>query len=84
EDIKSILPLGCIPVAVELVDGARALPENTHPDRALYIFGPEDGSLDQEILDWCEDVVYIPTEGCMNLAATLKVVLYDRMAKGIK
>ncbi|RMR20468.1 hypothetical protein ALP90_00126 [Pseudomonas amygdali pv. ulmi] len=64
EDLKSILPLGCIPVAVELVDGARALPEYTHPDRALYIFGPEDGSLDQDIRDWCEDVVYIPTEGC--------------------
>ncbi|MEE4685792.1 RNA methyltransferase [Pseudomonas alliivorans] len=83
EDLKSILPLGCIPVAVELVEGARALPEYTHPDRALYIFGPEDGSLDQDIRDWCEDVVYIPTEGCMNLAATVNVVLYDRMAKGI-
>ncbi|MFH7439550.1 TrmH family RNA methyltransferase, partial [Pseudomonas syringae pv. tagetis] len=54
-----------------------------HPDRALYIFGPEDGSLDQEIPDWCEDVVYIPTEGCMNLAATVNVVLYHRMAKRI-
>jgi tRNA(Leu) C34 or U34 (ribose-2'-O)-methylase TrmL len=67
---------------VELVDGARSLPEYTHPDRALYIFGPEDGSLDKEIRDWCEDVVYIPTQGCMNLAATVNVVLYDRMAKG--
>ena len=82
DDLKKILPLGCIPVAVELVDGARPLPEYTHPDRALYIFGPEDGSLDKEIRDWCEDVVYIPTTGCMNLAATVNVVLYDRLAKG--
>ena len=75
--------LGCIPVAVELVEGARPLPEYTHPDRALYIFGPEDGSLQQEILDWCgAEVVYIPTQGCMNLAATVNVVLYDRLAKG--
>ena len=81
DDLKKILPLGCIPVAVELVEGARPLPEYTHPDRALYIFGPEDGSLDKEIRDWCEDVVYIPTTGCMNLAATVNVVLYDRMAK---
>lgn len=57
-------------------------PEYTHPDRALYIFGPEDGSLDKEIRDWCEDVIYIPTTGCMNLAATVNVVLYDRLAKG--
>ena len=82
DDLKKILPLGCIPVAVELVEGARPLPEYTHPDRALYIFGPEDGSLDKEIRDWCEDVVYIPTTGCMNLAATVNVVLYDRLAKG--
>jgi hypothetical protein len=26
-------------------------------------------------------VVYIPTIGCMNLAATVNVLLYDRMAK---
>jgi hypothetical protein len=47
DDLKKILPLNCVPVAVELVEGARPLPEYTHPDRALYIFGPEDGSLDQ-------------------------------------
>jgi tRNA(Leu) C34 or U34 (ribose-2'-O)-methylase TrmL len=26
-------------------------------------------------------VVYVPTIGCMNLAATVNVVLYDRLAK---
>ncbi len=26
-------------------------------------------------------MVYIPTIGCMNLAATVNVVLYDRLAK---
>ncbi|HLA30925.1 MAG TPA: RNA methyltransferase [Pseudomonas sp.] len=82
DDLQKIIPLGCTPVAVELVEGARPLPEYTHPDRALYIFGPEDGSLDDSIRAWCEDVIYIPTEGCMNLAATVNVVLYDRLAKG--
>jgi tRNA(Leu) C34 or U34 (ribose-2'-O)-methylase TrmL len=54
-----------------------------HPPgpRAVHL-RPEDGSLDKEIRDWCEDV-YIPTTGCMNLAATVNVVLYDRMAKGL-
>jgi tRNA(Leu) C34 or U34 (ribose-2'-O)-methylase TrmL len=28
-------------------------------------------------------VVYIPTTGCMNLAATVNVVLYDRLSKGL-
>ena len=82
DDLQKIIPLGCTPVAVELVEGARPLPEYTHPDRAIYIFGPEDGTLDQSVRDWCEDTIYIPTTGCMNLAATVNVVLYDRMAKG--
>ena len=53
-----------------------------HPQRAFYIFGPEDGSLRANVTDWCEDIIYIPTHGCMNLAATVNVVLYDRLAKG--
>ena len=81
EDLQSVIPLGCTPVAVELVKGARPLPEYTHPERAFYIFGPEDGTLDKTIRAWCADVVYIPTVGCMNLAATVNVVLYDRLAK---
>jgi tRNA(Leu) C34 or U34 (ribose-2'-O)-methylase TrmL len=47
----------------------------------MYIFGPEDGSLPQSVVDQCEHVVFIPTTGCMNLAATVNVVLYDRLAK---
>ncbi|MGR5210931.1 RNA methyltransferase [Vibrio rotiferianus] len=68
-------------VCVELVVGAAALPHFTHPDKAIYVFGPEDGSLPQEMVDKAHHVVYVPTHGCMNLAATVNVVLYDRMAK---
>ncbi|MGB9547839.1 MULTISPECIES: RNA methyltransferase [Vibrio harveyi group] len=68
-------------VCVELVVGATALPHFTHPENAIYVFGPEDGSLPQEMVDKAHHVVYVPTHGCMNLAATVNVVLYDRMAK---
>ncbi len=68
-------------VCVELVEGATSLPAYHHPDRALYIFGPEDGTLSQDIIDRADDVVFIPTSHCMNLAATVNVVLYDRIAK---
>lgn len=84
EDLQQVIPLGCTPVAVELVKGAKSLPDYTHPGRAFYIFGPEDGTLDKSIRAWCADVVYIPTVGCMNLAATVNVVLYDRMAKALR
>ena len=69
-------------MAIELVEGARPLTTYKHPARAFYIFGPEDGTLKKNVTNFCDDVIYIPTEGCMNLAATVNVVLYDRLAKG--
>lgn len=68
-------------VCVELVEGAVSLPEFQHPDNAFYLFGPEDGSISQAIVDHADAVVYVPTSGCLNLAATVNVVLYDRLAK---
>ncbi|MGK0499763.1 MAG: tRNA(Leu) C34 or U34 (ribose-2'-O)-methylase TrmL [Oceanicoccus sp.] len=82
EDLEATVPLGCVPVAVELVEGAKPLPNYKHPARAFYIFGPEDGTLSKKITGFCSDTIYIPTTGCMNLAATVNVVLYDRLAKG--
>jgi len=82
EDLKTIVPLDCVPVAVDLIEGAKSLVTYKHPPRAFYIFGPEDGTLKKEITDFCRETIYVPTEGCMNLAATVNVILYDRMAKG--
>jgi len=80
DNLKDVIPYDCIPVAVDLVDKATALPEYEHPQRAFYIFGAEDATLGDRILSWCRDRIYIPTNGCMNLAATVNVVLYDRLA----
>ncbi len=68
-------------VCVELVEGAVPLPDYCHPDKALYVFGPEDGSVDQGLVDRADDVVFVPTHLCMNLAASVNVLLYDRLAK---
>ena len=68
-------------ICVELVENAIPLPEFQHPDNAFYIFGPEDSSITQDIIDSADAVVYVPTTGCMNLAATVNVLLYDRLAK---
>ncbi len=68
-------------VCVELVEGATPLPDFVHPDNAYYLFGPEDGTLHQSVIDRADAVVFIPTVGCLNLAATVNVVLYDRLAK---
>lgn len=81
DDVLSLLPYDCVPVAVDLIEGAQPLHTYVHPERAYYIFGAEDATLGDRILSRCRDVVYVPTNGCMNLAATVNVVLYDRMAK---
>lgn len=81
EDLFSIIPHDCVPVAVDLLEGALDLISYTHPERAFYIFGPEDGILGQKITERCRDKIFVPTAFCMNLAACVNVILYDRMAK---
>jgi tRNA(Leu) C34 or U34 (ribose-2'-O)-methylase TrmL len=81
ESFDQCLSAGMKVVCVELVDGATALPVFEHPPQALYIFGPEDGTLSQAIIDQADAVVYVPTTGCMNLAASVNVLLYDRLCK---
>jgi tRNA(Leu) C34 or U34 (ribose-2'-O)-methylase TrmL len=80
-DLHDVIPYDCVPVAVELVPGATPLHEYKHPERAFYVFGPEDSSLGKSVLSWCRDVIYIPTAHCLNLAACVNVVLYDRCVK---
>jgi tRNA(Leu) C34 or U34 (ribose-2'-O)-methylase TrmL len=74
-------PVGAVPVAVDIVEDAESLITFNHPKRAFYIFGPEDGTLGARHLTRCKHRVFVPTAGCMNLAATVNVVLYDRLAK---
>jgi tRNA(Leu) C34 or U34 (ribose-2'-O)-methylase TrmL len=80
-DVFDAIPFDCVPVAVDLIDGARDLTTYIHPERAFYIFGPEDGTLGRAITDRCRDKVFVPTAFCMNLGACVNVVLYDRHLK---
>ena len=68
-------------VCVEFAENATPLTEYQHPESAYYLFGPEDGTLSQAVIDKADAVVYVPTVGCMNLAATVNVLLYDRLLK---
>lgn len=84
DSLRDVVPYDCVPIAVDLIPGARSLPDFTHPERGFYIFGPEDGTLGDSITSWCKHVVSIPTAQCMNLAATVNVVLYDRLMKQVR
>ncbi|MBT0586166.1 RNA methyltransferase [Alteromonas sp. SM 2104] len=81
DDLLAMQPRGSESVVIELVEGAMPLPAFEHPRNAYYIFGPEDGSVPQDVLARAQHIVYIPTFTSMNLAATANVVLYDRLAK---
>lgn len=81
DDLHSVIPHDCVPVAVDLLPNAQSIVDYKHPERAFYIFGPEDGTLGQAITGYCRDIIFVPTAFCMNLAVTVNVVLYDRFAK---
>lgn len=74
---------GFTPVAIEVTDKSEPLTTFVHPDRAIYVFGPEDGSLSGAILACCHRFVRIPTKTRtpLNLAQTVNLVLYDRFVK---
>jgi tRNA(Leu) C34 or U34 (ribose-2'-O)-methylase TrmL len=80
-DVLGAIPFDCVPVAVDLIPGATPLPAYQHPERAFYIFGAEDQTLGRRITERCRDVVYVPTNRCMNLAVAVATILYDRMVK---
>ncbi len=75
---KQIIEKGYTPVAVEVMEEAENLFDFIHPENPMYIFGPEDGSLDRSILQHCHRFIKIPTYHCLNLSAAVNMVLMHR------
>ena len=71
----------CTPVAIEITDSSELLTDFEHPEDALYVFGPEDGSIDSMNLRFCHRFVSIPSNHCLNLSAAVSIVLADRKMK---
>lgn len=69
-----------IPICVEF-DGSENLADFTHPNHAIYVFGPEDGSVGWQLRRLCHRFVRIPSKFCLNLAASVNVILADRAMK---
>lgn len=70
-----------IPVCVEFTHAAQSLIEFEHPAGAVYVFGPEDSGVSKGLRAQCHRFVCIPSKHCLNLAAAVNVVLYDRLLK---
>ena len=76
-------PSEAVPVAVEVRSNSEQLQNFVHPKNAVYVFGPEDGSIPPPVLAKCHRFVVIPTiRGyCLNLATALATILWDRALK---
>ena len=68
-------------VGIELVPGASPLTWHEHSDHCIYVFGPEDGGINKAFRRHCHQLLYIPARHCLNLAAAVYTVLYDRQHK---
>ena len=68
-------------IGVDLVPGACSLFTFEHPENAVYVFGPEDGSLPKVARSFCHQMVFIPMAHCCNLASATYLMMYDRVYK---
>ena len=85
ETIKDLnKPLNSKIIGVELMSGAEDLPDFIHPDQAVYIMGPEKGSLSPDIVEKCDFLVKIPTKFCVNVGTAGAILLYDRYMKKMR
>jgi tRNA(Leu) C34 or U34 (ribose-2'-O)-methylase TrmL len=50
DDLHDVIPYDCVPVAVDLIQGAKSLVDYVHPERAFYVFGAEDATLGVRVL----------------------------------
>lgn len=72
-------PYDCRLIGIEIGERAKSIYNSMHPERAIYVLGPEDGSL--SFLDKCDYVIQIPSKVCLNVAVAGSIVMYDRNCK---
>ena len=71
-------PREAVVVAVEVHPTAEVLAHFEHPENAVYVFGPEDGSLPKGIRTVCHRFVIIPSDVPLNLYSAVTSVLVHR------
>jgi len=81
EDFYDHIPYDCQLVSVEICEKAKLIKVFSHPERAVYLLGKEDGSLPNDVIDKSWGVIKIPTAQCLNVAVAGSIVLYDRFNK---
>ena len=83
DDFYSHIPYGCQLVSVEICEKAKPIRIFSHPERAVYLLGKEDGSLPNNVIERSTGVIQIPTRYCLNVAVAGSIILYDRFNKAV-
>lgn len=83
EDMLTHRPYMCQPICIELKPYSTELRNFTHPERAMYILGQEDGDLPDSL---CQlfPTIQIPSRYCLNVCVAGSIVMYDRISKSVK
>jgi len=81
DDFYSHIPYDCKLVSVEICEKAKLIRTFSHPERAVYLLGQEDGSLPEQVIEKSFGVIKIPTRYCLNVAVAGSIVLFDRYNK---
>lgn len=81
EEFLNNRPHNCPLVSIEIADNSISLPKFSHPERAIYLLGPEDGNILPELIEHSNATVNIPTDDCMNVSVAGSIVMYDRILK---
>lgn len=68
-------------IGVEITENAVSLETFEHPRSAIYLLGPEDGSLSRRAQEACRFIVKFDSTFCLNVATAGSIVLYDRQQK---
>lgn len=80
-DFNKYKPIDSELVGIELDTKATPLETFIHPERALYLLGPEDGSISFAAQENCDYIVQIGSKYCLNVAIAGSIVMYDRNMK---
>jgi tRNA G18 (ribose-2'-O)-methylase SpoU len=77
--IINLKNLGCQIIASEITSNAQNIGKFDFPDKYAVIFGNEGHGIDSEILEICDNIVYLPINenvSSINVAASSAVFLY--------
>ncbi len=81
EAFLQTVPYSCKIIGVEMDNRAVPIKNFVHPERAIYLLGSEDNGLTKELKSKCQELVVLPGDVSLNVAAAGSITIFDRINK---